>query len=185
MTLQWFGKMNACYSADLIMKSLIGCNIDFGQLTLSSPPNGKPSLMMPIVPSQSLYKSDPKRSNPASRVFTRQHEINRIVDQLGQLQELDLFSSFSSDTESIPGSDSVVNWSSLPRDVHPMGGELPPDRVEKKCHQLENMTSAVLKLAKDGDIVVDFCSGGGHLGIVIAYMLQSATVILVSKFYSM
>ena len=33
-----------------------------------------------------------------------------------------------------------------------MGGELPPDRVEKKCHQLENMTSAVLKLAKDGDI---------------------------------
>ena len=47
--------------------------------------------------------------------------------------------------------------------------------------QLENMAVAVLKLAKDGDRIVDFCSGGGHLGIVLAYLLPKSTVYLVRK----
>ena len=49
--------------------------------------------------------------------------------------------------------------------------------------QLENMAMAVMKLAKDGDRIVDFCSGGGHLGIVLAYLLPKSTVYLVRKVY--
>jgi 16S rRNA G1207 methylase RsmC len=49
--------------------------------------------------------------------------------------------------------------------------------------QLENMAAAVAKLAKPGDTIVDFCSGGGHLGIVLAYLIPGATVVLVRDFY--
>ncbi len=42
------------------------------------------------------------------------------------------------------------------------------------------MASAVLHLVGDGDRIVDFCSGGGHLGIVLAYLMPTATVYLVS-----
>jgi len=36
-------------------------------------------------------------------------------------------------------------------------------------------------VAKDYDTVVDFCCGSGHLGIVIAYLVPSLTVILVDN----
>lgn len=36
-------------------------------------------------------------------------------------------------------------------------------------------------MAKDGDTIVDFCCGSGHLGIVIAYLVPSLTVILVDN----
>lgn len=36
-------------------------------------------------------------------------------------------------------------------------------------------------MVKDGDTVVDFCCGSGHLGIVIAYLVPSLTVILVDN----
>ena len=51
--------------------------------------------------------------------------------------------------------------------VHPLyGGKLPKERAGKKCHQLENMAIAVMKLVKSRSpenqavTVVDFCSGG-------------------------
>jgi 16S rRNA G1207 methylase RsmC len=41
------------------------------------------------------------------------------------------------------------------------------------------MAAAVKLLAKEGDTIVDFCSGGGHLGIILAYLMPNSTVILV------
>ena len=38
--------------------------------------------------------------------------------------------------------------------------ELPEKRVGKKCEQLENLATAVESLARPGDVIVDFCSGG-------------------------
>jgi hypothetical protein len=162
------------FDAEHIIRSLIYLAPEF---SLCHPPSVSSHLSFPQVPAQSLYKSDPKRNNPASRIFTRQNDVDRVLTQIGNL-DLQLFN--STEAPSCPGVcvDSI-DWSTLPRDVHPMGGELPPDRVAKKCHQLENMTSAVLRLARTGDTIVDFCSGGGHLGIVIAFMMPSATVILV------
>ena len=59
-----------------------------------------------------------------------------------------------------------LNWEEMPALVHPLhGGKLPPERAEKKCHQLENIALAVIDLVNrrgDGEnvTVVDFCSGG-------------------------
>lgn len=39
-------------------------------------------------------------------------------------------------------------------------GEVPLKRVERKCQQLENLVTAVHEVAKPGDTIVDFCSGG-------------------------
>ena len=41
-----------------------------------------------------------------------------------------------------------------------MLSELPEKRVGKKCQQLENLATAVEALARPGDVIVDFCSGG-------------------------
>ena len=36
------------------------------------------------LPEQSLYKSDPKRLNPNSRIFTRQPDIDRAMDSVSE-----------------------------------------------------------------------------------------------------
>ena len=74
-----------------------------------------------------------------------------------------------------------LEWSALPDLVHPLGGHLPPERLEKKCQQLENLAGAVMSLHRPGDVIVDFCSGGGHLAILLAYLLPEATVYLVEN----
>ena len=53
-----------------------------------------------------------------------------------------------------------IDWNAIPELVHPLGGKLPPERLDKKCQQLENLTAAVTAMARPGQ--VDFCSGGGH-----------------------
>ena len=42
---------------------------------------------------------------------------------------------------------------------------MPEKRVKRKCEQLENLVTAVIDIACDGDIIVDFCSGGVSLTI--------------------
>ncbi|XP_055893132.1 glutathione S-transferase C-terminal domain-containing protein-like [Biomphalaria glabrata] len=74
-----------------------------------------------------------------------------------------------------------LNWSCLPADVHPKEGDVPESRMFRKCEQLENLATAVQALAKPGDILIDFCSGGGHLGILMAYLLQECNVFLVEN----
>lgn len=39
-------------------------------------------------------------------------------------------------------------------------GELPLSRLERKCHQLENLVAGVRHVARPGHTVVDFCAGG-------------------------
>ena len=41
-----------------------------------------------------------------------------------------------------------------------LAGDLPGDRLERKCQQLENLAHAVISMAKTEDVIVDFCSGG-------------------------
>ena len=47
----------------------------------------------------------------------------------------------------------TVDWNALPELVHPLGGELPLKRLEKKCQQLENLAAAVLSIYQKGDII--------------------------------
>jgi len=79
------------------------------------------------------------------------------------------------------GEEVGVNWSSLPAGLHPREGNVPENRTHRKCQQLENLVTAVTSLASPGDVIVDFCSGGGHLGIVLAYLLPQCQVHLVEN----
>ncbi|XP_069781842.1 glutathione S-transferase C-terminal domain-containing protein isoform X2 [Narcine bancroftii] len=73
------------------------------------------------------------------------------------------------------------DWSNLPVAAHPIEGKLTSERALRKQQQLDNIISIVTNLAKTGDTIVDFCSGGGHLGIVLAHTLPSCQVILVEN----
>ncbi|XP_061189198.1 glutathione S-transferase C-terminal domain-containing protein-like [Saccostrea echinata] len=80
-----------------------------------------------------------------------------------------------------PRGDQVqLDWEGFPVRVDP-GRDLPKKRRQRKCQQLENLVTAVLEIHRPGDVIVDFCSGGGHLGIVIAYLLQDCKVYLVEN----
>ncbi|XP_069131163.1 glutathione S-transferase C-terminal domain-containing protein-like [Argopecten irradians] len=73
-----------------------------------------------------------------------------------------------------------LEWEGIPEGVHP-GADLPKKRLMRKCQQLENLVTAVQALAAPGDVIVDFCSGGGHLGLVIAYLMPDCKVYLVEN----
>ncbi|KAJ8298459.1 hypothetical protein KUTeg_024990 [Tegillarca granosa] len=80
-----------------------------------------------------------------------------------------------------PKGDNVeIEWDTLPQVVSP-GNDLPNKRVKRKCQQVENLVTAVMEIAKPGDKIVDYCSGGGHVGIVIAYLLPDCKVYLIEN----
>ena len=47
----------------------------------------------------------------------------------------------------------IIDWNALPQLVHPLGGELPIKRLEKKCQQLENLAAAVMSIYQKGDVI--------------------------------
>ncbi|XP_067992964.1 glutathione S-transferase C-terminal domain-containing protein [Melanerpes formicivorus] len=75
----------------------------------------------------------------------------------------------------------TLDWSNLPSAVNPGEGKMSRDRALRKQQQLNNLVSVVTKLAKPGDVIVDFCSGGGHVGIVLAHMMPSCQVVLIEN----
>ncbi|XP_003701560.1 glutathione S-transferase, C-terminal domain containing [Megachile rotundata] len=130
---------------------------------------------LPQVANQSLYKSDSKRYKPRNRIYTRQEDVE---DSLQLFKTLNIQTNL--DLQPF-GAELNLDWSSIPYDATPEGGSLPSTRLKKKHEQLENMCKPVIKLAKAGDVIVDFCSGSGHLGILIAYLLPYCTVILLEN----
>lgn len=87
--------------------------------------------------------------------------------------------------------DISINWSDFSEQISPSAGGLPLKRIERKCQQLENFlyafkTQIYPKYKKYENkeyllTLVDFCSGGGHLGILIAYMFPDCLVKLVEN----
>ncbi|XP_053317498.1 glutathione S-transferase C-terminal domain-containing protein [Spea bombifrons] len=75
----------------------------------------------------------------------------------------------------------TIDWESLPAAASPAEGKMSSDRALRKQQQLNNLLSVVTHMAKPGDTVVDFCSGGGHVGIVLAHMLPLCQVILIEN----
>lgn len=130
------------------------------------------TLELPEVEDVSLYKSDPKRHNPKKRLFTKPEDIERALNVLEDGMELNV-----SDLKY----DKNVDWDLIPDGANPAAGHLPDERVVRKSQQLENLCQAVLAIAKSGNHIVDFCSGSGHLGILIAYLLPECTVILLEN----
>ena len=128
-----------------------------------------------------MYKRDPSRYNPNARIYTRQHDIERVMAKISQekLNNDDILISADAISQV---NDVIIDWSSLPDHIHPKVA-LPTKRLDKKCQQLESLISAILSLhPSEGDVIVDFCSGGGHLAIILAYLLPQVTIYLVRKY---
>ncbi|XP_050538931.1 glutathione S-transferase C-terminal domain-containing protein isoform X2 [Daktulosphaira vitifoliae] len=127
--------------------------------------------LLPEVPPHSLYKCDLRRYNPHSKLYVKQNVQNI----------LQLYDSLNIDIKNNSYNLKKINWSELPNEACPIGGDIPEKRLIRKTQQLENLIQAVFQVAKDGDVVVDFCCGSGHLGIAIAHLKPSLTVILVDN----
>ncbi|XP_006881217.1 PREDICTED: glutathione S-transferase C-terminal domain-containing protein [Elephantulus edwardii] len=75
----------------------------------------------------------------------------------------------------------TLDWNSLPAAVSPKEGKMSSDRALRKQQQLNNLVYMVTNQARPGDRIVDFCSGGGHVGIVLAHVLPSCQVTLIEN----
>ncbi|XP_052894627.1 glutathione S-transferase C-terminal domain-containing protein homolog [Anopheles moucheti] len=131
-----------------------------------------------IIPQEfSLYKSDTKKLNLKGDqiLTTNQAEVLEILRKVSRIPT-DI-GSIVNDWET-----NLFDWDAVPMDARPEGGKLPPARILRKRHQLESLVNEVMRLANDGTkTIVDFCSGTGHLGILLAYLLPRCTVYLLEN----
>ncbi|XP_008544151.1 glutathione S-transferase C-terminal domain-containing protein homolog [Microplitis demolitor] len=175
LTAKWYERM----SSDQLIKCL-------NLIELQSTPSNR-NYSLPIVSDYSLYKSDKKRYKPRSRIYTRQDDIENSL-ALVKNMEIDIKINRSADDkdaddDGVYGVNNEVNidWDKIPYEATPEGGSLPQTRLTRKFQQLENLSKPVIKFSRPGDVIVDFCSGSGHLGILIAYLLPKCTVILLEN----
>ncbi|XP_026321524.1 glutathione S-transferase C-terminal domain-containing protein homolog [Hyposmocoma kahamanoa] len=129
-------------------------------------------LNLPVMEDVSLYKCDPKRHNPKKRLYTKEEDIENALSTLKDGMELNMTSNKF---------DFKINWNEIPNGANPSAGHLPDERMHRKSQQLENLALTVQNIAKEGDLIVDFCSGSGHLGILLAHLLPKCTIILLEN----
>ncbi|XP_019956906.2 glutathione S-transferase C-terminal domain-containing protein isoform X1 [Paralichthys olivaceus] len=75
----------------------------------------------------------------------------------------------------------TLPWDSLPGAINPTEGKMSNIRAVRKRQQLNNLVAMVTELARPGHTIVDFCSGTGHVGIVLAHTLPDCQVILIEN----
>ncbi|XP_075153872.1 glutathione S-transferase C-terminal domain-containing protein homolog [Haematobia irritans] len=129
---------------------------------------------IPKCNASSLYKSDPKRYKPRNRIFTEQTEVDAALNKIHSLGI-----EFNSNSTRTYGG-STIDWEQI-EPSHATSSALPLKRLERKREQLQNLANAVASLSVPGDRIVDFCSGTGHLGILLALQLPQCTVILLEN----
>ncbi|EDV31237.1 uncharacterized protein Dana_GF15257 [Drosophila ananassae] len=166
LTSTWFSEIDAFdESCSRILNEL------YGGSKVNTPPG---DLSIPDCEATSLYKADPKRYKPRNRIYTSQSEVEAALGKLSALQL-----KFSSDSDHNYG-ERLIDWEQI-EPSHAKSSALPKERLERKRQQLENMANAVVSLAKPGDRIVDFCSGTGHLAILLALKLPKCTVIVMEN----
>ncbi|KAJ8712199.1 hypothetical protein PYW07_005041 [Mythimna separata] len=129
-------------------------------------------LTIPKADDVSLYKCDPKRHNPKKRIYTNSDDIEKALSSITEGLEVPML---DNDYQS------TFRWQDIPEPANPFAGYLPDTRVQRKSEQLQNLALPVMKMATDGDVIVDFCCGTGHLGILLAYLLPRCTIILLEN----
>ncbi|XP_026466318.1 glutathione S-transferase C-terminal domain-containing protein homolog [Ctenocephalides felis] len=130
---------------------------------------------LPSVEGYSLYKSNPKHYKCRNKNYTKQNDIDNVLKLLANVP-LDIKKSVKRSLYT-----KNLDWNSLPFDALPEGGHLPEKRRVRKFQQLENLAKAAIEIAKPGDHIIDFCSGSGHLGIIIAFMLPQCHISLLEN----
>lgn len=129
----------------------------------------------------SLYKSDPKRYKPKNRIFTKQKDIETALEKV---QTLNLEITSNAPATILSNAElnkSDFGWSDMPFEVQPDAVDVPAKRVMRKKHQLESLAKQIMRIAREGDRIVDFCSGTGHLAILLAYKLPKCHIILLEN----
>lgn len=121
-----------------------------------------------------LYKRETRRNKCLQRMYTRNNAIEQSLSKIRELNIEITSTSSSSLSNSDENSDSS-DWD-LPFDALPEGGNLPENRLKRKKDQLFSLAREVIAIAKDGDRIVDFCSGQGHLAIILAYKLPQCLI---------
>lgn len=96
------------------------------------------------------YKNKTRRSD-----FTDQSELDVVLKKITQLK-VKISSSPGDENQSAINDDYVQELLEC--------GELPIKRLQRKKSQLKSLANEVLKIAQRNDVIVDFCSGTGHLG---------------------
>ena len=74
-----------------------------------------------------------------------------------------------------------LDWEQMPEGVDPSFGFLKEKRLRGKRWQVENLIQLAESLLKGGEVVVDFCSGSGHLSIPMAYRFPDCHFVLVER----
>lgn len=121
----------------------------------------------------SLYKREAtgfrSKTIKARKVFNSQSELDAVMEKLKAL---------NIEAKSLPGDS---NQESINDDyVRELleCGELPAQRLDKKKSQLKSLANEVLKIAQPNDVIVDFCSGTGHLGFLVAQLLPQCRIVI-------
>lgn len=122
-----------------------------------------------------LYKRESKHNKPNRRLFTKDDNIEQALNKINQLG-IEISSLHLDEHEIIEDS----NWQ-LPYDALPEGGNLPENRLQRKKDQLFGLAREIIAIANDGDRIVDFCSGQGHLAIVLAYKLPQCVIYMLDN----
>lgn len=168
----------------LILKWYRNMDIEFSELndiTMSLLTNTSPKYIvfkddLPIVEANGKYFSLFKRQLVGHKMkkcknLTNQNEIDVILSKLASL---------NINMKSEPGNDENVIDDKLVEELL-SSGEFPKDRHDRKKSQLKSFVSEVLRIARDGDTIVDFCSGTGHVGLLIALLLPTCKVIILEN----
>lgn len=77
--------------------------------------------------------------------------------------------------------DFLVPWNFLPRQLDPAHGALNENRALRKRQQISNIIHYVSRLLRDDFKIVDFCGGGGHISLVLAWIFPKIHVTLLDK----
>ncbi len=102
--------------------------------------------------------------------------MKKLQKILNKLLELDISPQYSD-----PHFDLNIDWQNLPDGIDPTYGFLKPDRAKRKRWQIENFVYIAKNYLDGHKIVVDFCSGSGHLSIPMAYLFPDCHFLLVER----
>lgn len=120
----------------------------------------------------SLFKRDlTNHKHKDRRLYTGQQEVEEAI---AKVMSLNL------DIKSEPGKECLVIDDEQVDELLKCG-DLPTVRLERKRHQLKSLAIEVVNIAKDGDVIVDFCSGTGHLGFLLAQLLPYCHIIVLEN----
>jgi len=74
-----------------------------------------------------------------------------------------------------------LEWDQMPEGIDPASGFLSDSRAIRKRWQIENFVQIAQSLLRGDELVVDFCSGSGHLSLPMAYIFPNCHFIIVER----